>query len=128
MGLRPAARSGFGTSSRPPPPPAQTESMIPKSGNRFSGKDHAPASDLAAVIGPVQQRLALARTAEHVARLAILLDLPHVAADRLPAPDLRRILRRHAAAHVVAAVPLKPAARIVLVDPSLAPPFGQRLA
>src|SRR4051794_11283872 len=75
----------------------------------------------------MQQRLALARTAEHIARFAVLLQLPDVAADRLPAPDLSGIVV-HAAAHVVAAVPLEPAARIVPVDPALALPFRQGLA
>src|SRR5215813_4820436 len=76
----------------------------------------------------MQQRLALALAAQQVARLAVALNLPHVAADRLPATDLAAVLVRHAAAHVVAAVPLEPAARIVVVDPALAPPLRQRLA
>src|ERR1700742_5062598 len=55
------------------------------------------------------------------------LDLPDVATERLPASDLSRIVLM-TAAHGVAAVPLKPAARIVLVQPALPPPFGERLA
>src|SRR6188508_2245610 len=85
-------------------------------------------SNRPAVIGPVKQRLALARAAEHVTGLAVFPDLPDVAADRFPASNLARIFLRRAAAHVIAAIPLKPAARIVLVDPALATPFGERLA
>src|SRR5262245_54087831 len=87
-----------------------------------------PPSNLAAVIGPVQQCLALPLAAGELARLAIALDLPQVPADQLPAPDLARILVRQAAPQIVATVPLEPAARIVLVDPALAAPHGQGLA
>ncbi len=76
----------------------------------------------------MQQRLALARAAGEVAALAGPLDLSNVPADRLPALDLPGILVRHAAAHVVAAVPLEPAARIVGVDPALLAPDRERLA
>src|SRR6186997_2174432 len=85
-------------------------------------------SNRPAVIGPVKQRLALARAAEHVTGLAVFLDLPDVAADRFPASDLARIFLRRAAAHVIAAIPLKPAAWVVLVDPPPALPFRERLA
>ena len=84
--------------------------------------------DFAAVVGPVQQCLALAPPAQQIAGLAMLLDLPDMAADRFPAADLPRVLIRHAAAHVVAAIPLEPAARIVGMEPTFAPPFRQRLA
>src|SRR5262249_35458642 len=92
------------------------------SGLRCSGLD------LPAVVRPVQQRLALALAAQEIARLAVALDLAHVATDRLPAPDLAAVLVRHAAPHVVAAVPLEPAARIIAMDPALAAPLRQRLA
>src|SRR3954469_18200296 len=84
-------------------------------------------SNLAAVIGPVQQRLALAAAAGEIAALAVRPDLPDVAAERLPALDLPRIVVM-AAAGVIAAVPLKPAARIGGMQPALALPFGERLA
>src|SRR3954466_8241423 len=84
-------------------------------------------SNLAAVIGPVQQRLALAAAAGEIAALAVRPDLPDVAAERLPALDLPRIVVM-AAAGVIAAVPMKPAARIVGMQPALALPFGERLA
>src|SRR5690242_316614 len=85
-------------------------------------------SDCAAVIGPVQQRLPLSAAAEQVAGLAVFLNLADVTADRLPAPDLPAVLCGHAAAHVIAAVPLKPSARIVGMDPAFPFPFRQRLA
>jgi hypothetical protein len=40
----------------------------------------------------MQRRLALSRPAEDVAALAVLLDLPHVALDHLPALDLPRCI------------------------------------
>src|SRR5271166_5540954 len=45
-----------------------------------------------------------------------------------PTADLSVVFFRRAAAHVVAAVPLKPAAWIVGVNPSVLAPGGQRLA
>src|SRR5262245_25297550 len=56
------------------------------------------------------------------------LDLPHVAADRLPALDLTAVFVADTAAHVVAAIPLEPAARIVGMDPALLAPDRERLA
>src|SRR3954452_24858829 len=76
----------------------------------------------------MQQCLALAGAAEQIARLAILLHLPDMPADRLPALDLTAVFLRHAAAQGVAAVPLEPAARIVAVQPALLLPDRQRLA
>src|SRR5580704_17462142 len=76
----------------------------------------------------MQQRLALPRPAGDVARLAMPLHLADVTADGFPALDLARVLSRNAPSHVVAAIPLKPAARIVRVDPSLLAPDRQRLA
>src|SRR5581483_4709285 len=84
--------------------------------------------DLPAVVGPLQQRLALAPAAAEVAGIAVLLHLPQVPAHRLPAADLAAILLGHPAAHVVAAVPLEPAAGIVRMDPAFAAPFRERLA
>ncbi len=75
-------------------------------------------SDLPAVVGPVKDRLPLAAPAPEVARLAVLPDRRHVPGDRPPAPDLPRVVGAPAA-HVVPAVPLKPAARILRVDPPL---------
>ena len=80
-----------------------------------------------AVVSPVKQCLTLPRATQQIAGFAILLDLPNVAANRLPAFDLSCVFLRQAAAHVIAAIPLEPAARIVAMDPAFAPPFRQRL-
>jgi hypothetical protein len=76
----------------------------------------------------VQERLALAATAEQVAGLAAFLQLPHMAADRFPTLDLPAVLVGQAATHVKAAIPLEPAPRIVRMNPAFAFPFRQRLA
>ena len=86
------------------------------------GRVRSAEVDLPAIVRPVQQRLALPRAAGQVARFAVALDLPDVPADRLPALDLPLVFLRHAAAHVVTAIPLEPAARVIRVDPSLLPP------
>src|SRR5688572_2585953 len=75
----------------------------------------------------MQQRLALARPAEQVALLAMCLDLADMPADLPPAPDLAGIVL-HAAAEMVAAIPLEPAARVVRVDPALGAPHSEGLA
>src|SRR5262245_43466391 len=77
----------------------------------------------ATVVSPIQQRLPLAAPAEEVARLTIFLHLPHMTEDCFPALDLPAIFVRHAPAHVIAAVPLEPATRIVGMDPAFALPF-----
>src|SRR5262245_58891888 len=91
------------------------------------GRDPAR-SELAAVVGPLQQRLPLPRAAGQVARLTVPLDLPDVPAPCLPSSDLPPVFIEQAAAHVVAAIPLEPAARVVGVDPALVAPHRQRLA
>jgi hypothetical protein len=62
----------------------------------------------------VQQRLSLAATALHIAAVAILFHLSNVSLDRLPAFGLSLIVVA-APAHVIAAIPLKPATRIDFV-------------
>src|SRR5262245_31890694 len=76
----------------------------------------------------MQQGLALALAAEDISLLAIGLQLPDVPFDIAPAPDLPRVLVGQPAAAIVAAVPLKPAARIVRMEPALPAPFRQWLA
>ena len=75
----------------------------------------------------MKQCLTLPRATQQIAGFAILLDLPNVAANRLPAFDLPCVFLRQAAAHVIAAIPLEPAARIIAMDPAFASPFRQRL-
>ena len=86
----------------------------------------AARSELTAVIGPVQDRLPLLPAALEVARLAMLSNRCDMPGDRPPSPDLTRVVRR-AATHVVPAVPLKPPAWILAVDPAVPPPDRQRL-
>src|SRR5690348_6270338 len=76
----------------------------------------------------MQKRLALARPTEQIAALAIALDLAHMPADGAPAADLPAILLGQAATHVITAIPLEPATRILGMDPALAPPLAQLLA
>src|SRR5579859_1138897 len=85
-------------------------------------------SDFPAVIGPLQQRLPLARTAENIPRLAILPDLRLVALEGFPSFDLPRVLARQAAAHIIAAIPLEPASGIIGINPALLPPGRKRRA
>ena len=82
-------------------------------------------SDPAAVVGPVQHCLALPRATVEVARRAVRPNGPYMPANRLPAGNLPRVVVA-APAHVVAAVPLEPAAGVLRVNPALAPPFAQR--
>ena len=74
----------------------------------------------------MQQRLALARAAMAIARLAIPFHLRDVAGDLLPALDLAGIVLVPAA-HPVAAIPLEPATRIVGMNPAHLPPDDERL-
>jgi len=71
-------------------------------------------------------RLEQAAAAGEVPAAAVLLHLLHVPLNHLPAFDLTGVVVA-AAAHVVAAVPLEPAARVVRVEPAVLPPHGQRL-
>src|SRR5215471_19346978 len=84
--------------------------------------------DFPTVVGPMKQCLTLPSATEQIAGFTILLNLLDVSADRPPAPNLPRIFLHHAAAHVVAAIPLEPAARVAGMNPSLPSPFCQRLA
>ena len=72
----------------------------------------------------MEKGLALAGAAGEVAGAAVGGDLAEVAADGFPAFDLASVFVGNAAAQVVAAVPLEPAAGVVLlVDPAFALPF-----
>jgi hypothetical protein len=57
----------------------------------------------------------------------MLLDLRDVSPDRLPALNLACVLRRHAAAHVISTIPLKPAAWVFGMYPSLLSPNREGL-
>src|SRR5688572_33449973 len=75
-------------------------------------------SHLPRIVGPVEQGLPLFAAAGEVAAAAVLLDLRDVPADGPPALDLA-IVVGPAPPQVIAAIPLKPAARIVGMDPAL---------
>ena len=81
-------------------------------------------SDRAAVIRPMQECLPLTPPALEVSFLAMLPNGRNVPRDRTPPPYLSRIVPRPAP-HVIAAVPLKPAARILRIDPAFAAPLGE---
>ena len=87
-----------------------------------------PAGELkhSAVVCPVQQRLPLASTAIQIARDAPLPDLRNMPSHLAPTTNLPRVIQA-APAEIVAAVPLEPAARVFVVDPSLLAPDRERL-
>src|SRR5438270_9846483 len=79
-------------------------------------------SDASAVVGPLQEGLALPPTTAQVTGLAILLDLADVPAHRPPPPNLSRVFDLNPAPEVIAAIPLKPTSRVIRVDPALRAP------
>jgi hypothetical protein len=85
-------------------------------------------SKLPTVVGPMKKGLSLAFAAGLVSRFAVKLDLSDVPSHCLPPPDLSKVFLRRSAANIISAVPLKPAARIVRVYPSVLAPNRQRLA
>jgi hypothetical protein len=70
--------------------------------------------------------LALFATTGEIASPAVLANLSDVPSNRLPTSDLSFIIRP-SPSHVVSAVPLKPAARVLFVNPACASPFRERL-
>jgi len=109
--------------------PCQTAETYCGSGGRWfeSTQLYHRHSDFPRIISPMQQRLALTAPAQEIAGLAMAFDLGDVPANSFPAPDLAGVLGRHAAAHIVTAVPLEPTARIIGVNPSLSAPDRQWL-
>ena len=74
----------------------------------------------------MKQRLALFRPAFCFAFRTILPDLCDVTTHGAPAFDLSLVVRT-TAAHVIPAVPLKPTARIFVIDPAILLPDRERL-
>jgi hypothetical protein len=72
----------------------------------------------------VKKSLSLTFAAGLVTGLAVKFDLPDVSSHCLPTPNLSKVFLRHSAAHIISAIPLKPAARIVGVYPSVLAPDG----
>src|SRR5579864_6235639 len=79
-------------------------------------------SDLSTIVGPVEQRLSLSRSTQPISWIAMPLNLCDMPTNCFPAPDLACVLVGHPAAHIIAAIPLKPAARIIGVDPAFLTP------
>jgi hypothetical protein len=74
----------------------------------------------------VQDGLPLFATTRQVEALTIPLQLDDVPPNRAPAPDLARIIAASATKEI-AAIPLKPTARILFVNPATISPNRQRL-
>lgn len=70
--------------------------------------------------------LALARPAREVPRHAVVFDLRDVARNRSPTLYLSRIVVV-SSPHIIPSVPLKPATRVVLVDPPFLLPYTEWL-
>jgi hypothetical protein len=71
----------------------------------------------------MQKGLTLFGMTRRIAGAAIVLDLRDVADHLFPATDLTRIILV-ATTHVIAAIPLEPAARIIRMDPTFGSPDG----
>src|SRR4029079_4720996 len=74
----------------------------------------------------MEPRLPLLAAAIQSSARTILLQLRHVTLHCSPTLNLSLVVGT-TAAEVVAAIPLKPAARIFVIDPTLPPPHDQRL-
>ena len=85
-------------------------------------------SNLPTIVGPMQQGLFLTGATKGIAGFTIHSNLRNMSPEGLPSLDLAFVFFRHSAAEVITAIPLEPAARIVLVYPSLTAPFRQGLA
>ena len=78
------------------------------------------------IICPLQQRLTLPGAAILVAEAAVLLHLRNMSSKCMPTLDLPIVVRT-TPPHIISAIPLKPAARIFMIDPSLLLPVSERL-
>ena len=78
------------------------------------------------VVRPVEHGLPLFSPALEVAPFAVVPNGGHVPRDRAPASNLTGVVGA-SPADVVAAIPLKPPARILPVNPAVATPDGERL-
>src|SRR5688500_9599233 len=107
-------------------PPFQRTSSPSRQAEMPTRIGDSTASDPAAVIRPREERLWRSATEVNFARLAVADDLRHMPADRAPSAYLPRIVGRPTA-HVVAAIPLEPSARVLRTYPPLSPPHGERL-
>ena len=83
-------------------------------------------SELPRIVGPVEEGLALSGAAGEIAPGAIVFDLGDVAAEGEPAFDLAVVIFAAAAA-VIAAIPLEPAAGVLVINPAFLLPDVERL-
>jgi hypothetical protein len=81
-------------------------------------------SELPAIVRPMQQGLPLTGTAERVTGLTVPLYGGNMPPKGLPPFDLSPILFGQSTPHEVAAVPLEPSPRVVLMDPAVLTPDG----
>lgn len=86
----------------------------------------APALEPSTVVRPVQNRLSLSSSTHAVTRLAVSPNGSDVTSDGAPPPDLAAIVGAPAA-RIVPAVPLKPPAWILRMDPAIPTPHGEGL-
>src|SRR5262249_55313536 len=93
---------------------------------RILNSEFQVSSDLPAIVRPVQHCLSLAASASEVSSFAMLPNGCHMPCDGPPSTNLASIVSR-AAAHVVSAIPLKPASRILRLNPAISTPGRERL-
>ena len=84
--------------------------------------------NFSAVVGPLEECLALSSSAGGVAFATVFAQLADVPFHCFPTCYLSFVLGREASSHKIAAIPLEPAARVVGINPSLFAPDGKRLA
>ena len=68
--------------------------------------------------------LPLSGTAAYIPFFTIFLYLSYVTSDGFPSFDLPLILYRESPAHVIAAVPLEPAPRVLMIYPAFTLPVA----
>ncbi len=83
-------------------------------------------SNIPGIISPVQHSLPLFPPTIQIVASTILLQLCDVSANGAPPMDLTRIICT-TPSHEITAIPLKPTARILPINPSLLFPYGERL-
>ena len=76
------------------------------------------------IVCPVQECLSLTWPTSEIAKLAMSPDLGDMPPHRFPSSDLAFVFAWHAASQIIPAVPLKPAARVLGMDPTVLTPDG----
>src|SRR5512138_2155614 len=83
-------------------------------------------SERPTVVRPMEHGLPLLPSTVEVTRLAVFANRGDVPRDGAPPPNLPRVVARPST-HVIAAIPLKPSAGVLRVNPTMAPPLRERL-